>query len=185
VQVLQSFDCLSQGEGERIVPTPAGKVVAGLRGDNELWLGLVFLSGELDQLAPHHLVAVCAALVCEPVRPDTYCHLGISPIVEEVLENLRPLRRKLLQQQRRLGIDIPINLEYGLVGLAEQWALTMPWTELCAQTNLDEGDIVRILRRILDLLSQIPYISELKESLRHTARQAMQLIDRFPVQDTV
>lgn len=185
VQVLESFDCLVAGEQDQFIPTPQGKVVAGFRGDNELWLGLAFLSGELDQLAPHHLVAVCAALVCEPVRPDTQCHLGISSIVEEILESLRPLRRKLLQQQRRLRIDIPINLEYALVGLAEQWALALPWPELCAQTNLDEGDIVRILRRILDLLSQVPYISELPENLRNSARQAMQLIDRFPVQDSV
>ncbi|MFN3926354.1 MAG: DEAD/DEAH box helicase [Pseudanabaenaceae cyanobacterium] len=182
-EVLKAFACLTE-TSDRLVPTANGRVVAGLRGDNELWLALALLSGELDRLAPHHLAAVGSALVAEPIRPDTYCSLGISPTVEEVLESLRPLRRTLYQYQRRYDIDIPINLEYELVSLAEQWALGMEWKELCKQTNLDEGDIVRLFRRLIDFLSQIPVIAELSEPIKLTARQAIQLLDRSPVRDT-
>jgi superfamily II RNA helicase len=41
------------------------------------------------------------------------------------------------------------------------------------------------LRRTLDLLSQIPYVPHLPTSLQRNAYRAVQLIDRFPVNETV
>ncbi len=185
VKVLERFGCLERNSESQLVPTAKGRVTAGLRGDNELWLSLAFLSGELDQLAPHHLAGVCAALVSEPTRPDAYCSLGMSPATESALEGLRSLRRRLWQEQRRYDIDIPINLEFEFVGLVEQWALGMEWRELIRQTSLDEGDIVRLCRRVLDLLNQLPYITGINPDIQHTARKAAQMIDRFPVRDLV
>lgn len=185
VAVLQRFNCLEQISDSQLVPTEIGKATAGLRGDNELWLALAFLSGELDQLAPQHLAGVCAALVCEPTRPDAYCSLGMSSAAESALEGLRTLRRRLWQEQRRYDIDIPINLEYEFVGLLEQWALGMEWRDLVHQTSLDEGDIVRLCRRVLDLLNQVPYIAGINPAIQQTARLAAQMIDRFPVKDLV
>ncbi|MGL4621312.1 MAG: hypothetical protein ACRCZS_19995, partial [Chroococcidiopsis sp.] len=56
---------------------------------------------------------------------------------------------------------------------------------LCANTSLDEGDVVRLLRRTLDLLSQIPHVPFLSESLRRNAYRAIQLMDRFPVNEVL
>ncbi len=180
VAVLQSFGCLKGVE-----PTPSGQVAASLRGDNELWLALAFLSGELDNLDPQHLATACAALVTENSRPDSRVSFNISPTVEDALSGLRGIRRQLFQLQKRHNVIIPIWLEYDLVGLIEQWALGMEWTELCRNTTLDEGDVVRIARRTLDLLSQIPHIPYLPNSIRQNANRAMQLIDRFPVNEAI
>jgi superfamily II RNA helicase len=180
VKILESFGCLKEME-----PTDAGKVVAALRGENELWLALVLLSGELDDLAPHHLATVCAAIVTENSRPDSWTDYGLSPDVEECLGNLRGIRRQLFQLQRRHQVVIPIWLEYELVGLIEQWSLGVEWVELCRHTSLDEGDVVRMARRTLDLLSQIPHVPSLPEQLYQNARRATQLIDRFPVNEVI
>ncbi|MCY7333222.1 MAG: DEAD/DEAH box helicase, partial [Pseudanabaena sp. CAN_BIN31] len=58
VNILQAYNCLEETQ-----PTDRGKVVAALRGENELWLALSLMSGELANLAPHHLATVCAAIV--------------------------------------------------------------------------------------------------------------------------
>jgi hypothetical protein len=50
-----------------------------------------------------------------------------------------------------------------------------------AATSLDEGDVVRVLRRTVDLLAQIPYVEAVSEQLRSKARQALRAINRFPV----
>jgi superfamily II RNA helicase len=76
-------------------------------------------------------------------------------------------------------------LEFELIAIVEQWALGMEWVELCENTTLDEGDVVRILRRTLDLLSQIPHVPHLPDSFLRNAYRAMQLIDRFPVNEVV
>lgn len=180
IEILQHFGCLDQ-----LVPTALGQVAAAIRGENELWLGLVLASGELDNLDPHHLAASAAALVTETPRPDSKVRFDLSNEVGEALAKLRGIRRQMFQLQRRYNVALPIWLEFELIALVEQWALGMEWVELCDNTTLDEGDVVRILRRTLDLLSQIPHVPHLPEALKRNAHRAMQLIDRFPVNEVL
>lgn len=193
IDILLSFGCLervvspiAQGTdtSDRLVPTQLGQACAAIRGDNELWLGLSLMSAEFDELDPHHLAAACAALVTEVSRPDSWTHYSLSPEVLAPLDNLQKgLRRRLFQVQYRHEAAIPIWLERDLVTLVEQWALGVEWLELVSHTSLDEGDVVRILRRTLDFLSQIPHVPHVSDSLRRNAFRAMQLIDRFPVNE--
>ncbi|OUL23915.1 DEAD/DEAH box helicase [Nostoc sp. T09] len=180
IEILQHFGCL-----DNLVPTALGQVAAAIRGENELWLGLVFASGELNNLDPHHLAAAVAALVTETPRPDSKVRFDLSNQVVETLAKLRGIRRQMFQMQRRYNVALPIWLEFELIALVEKWALGIEWTELCENTTLDEGDVVRILRRTLDLLSQIPHVPNLPDSLQRNAYRAMQLIDRFPVNEVV
>jgi superfamily II RNA helicase len=180
IEILQYFEGL-----DNLVPTRLGQIAAAIRGENELWLGLVFASGELDNLDPQHLAAAIAALVTETPRPDSMVRFDLSEEVVEALSRLRGIRRKMFQLQRRYNVALPIWLEFELIAIVEQWALGMEWVELCENTSLDEGDVVRILRRTLDLLSQIPHVPHLSESLQRNAHRATQLIDRFPVNEVV
>ncbi len=190
IEILQSFGCLewqqeTSAPSAQLKPTTMGQAAAAIRGDNELWLGLALMSGELDPLDPHHLATACAALVTEVSRPDSWTRYDISSKVEEALGGLRSIRRQLFQAQRRHQVTMPVWLEYELVGLVEQWALGLDWGELCANTSLDEGDVVRILRRTLDFLSQVPHVPHISGHLKQNAVRAMQLIDRFPVNEAV
>jgi superfamily II RNA helicase len=67
------------------------------------------------------------------------------------------------------------------MGLVEAWAKGTSWSDLIANTSLDEGDVVRIMRRTVDLLSQVPYCEAISEQLRSHAKQALKAINRFPV----
>ncbi|MGB3267854.1 MAG: DEAD/DEAH box helicase [Microcoleus sp.] len=193
IDILLNFGCLERvisagvnrdEASDRLVPTILGQACAAIRGDNELWLGLSLMSAEFDELDPHHLAAACAALVTEVSRPDSWTHYSLSPEVLAPLDNLQKgLRRRLFQVQRKHEAAIPIWLERDLVTLVEQWALGVEWLELISHTSLDEGDVVRILRRTLDFLSQIPHVPHVSDSLRRNACRAMQLIDRFPVNE--
>ncbi|MEI6443743.1 MAG: RNA helicase [Nostocales cyanobacterium ELA583] len=183
IEILQSFECL-----DNLVPTKLGEIAAAIRGENELWLGLVLSSGELDNIGPHNLAAVIAALVTESPRPDTKVDFNLSPEADTAWSKVQPIRRSVLKVQYRHGVALPVGLEtrfIGLISLVEQWALGVEWKALCEKTTLDEGDVVRILRRTLDLLSQIPHVPNLPDMLRRNAQRAMQLIDRFPVNEAM
>ena len=91
------------------------------------------------------------------------------------------MRRLLNQTQRRYQITIPVWLELELMGLVEQWALGTDWQVLCENTSLDEGDLVRLLRRTIDLLWQIPQIPGVAENLKMTAQEAILQLKRFPI----
>jgi superfamily II RNA helicase len=178
VKLLRQFEALDD-----LQPTELGKTAALLRGENELWLALALRSGEFETLAPHHLATACAALVAENNRADSWVRYTAAAAVQNALESLRPLRRQLIQSQHREGVTLPVWLETDLIGMIEQWASGVTWTELCAHTSLDEGDIVRILRRTVDVLSQIPNIPYVSAELRLNARRAVQVIDRFPINE--
>jgi superfamily II RNA helicase len=178
MSILQQFDCL-----DGVEPTPLGQMAAAIRGDNELWLGLALASGAFDTLEPHQLAAACAALVTEVSRPDTWARYDYSLEVDEALSSLRSLRHRLFQVQRRYQVSFPVWMEVDWIGLVEQWGLGEDWTELCANTSLDEGDIVRILRRTADFLSQLPHVPYLPSELKTAARDAIRAIDRFPVSE--
>jgi superfamily II RNA helicase len=189
IKVLREFQALEGYE-----PTELGKAAATIRGDNELWLALAFMSGELELLEPHHLAAAVCALITETPRGDVWCDFPPPPEVLEALgikkrqanqgiktSILREIRPHLFQTQHRYGVGFPIWREYELVGLAEQWALGIEWNELCESTSLDEGDIVRMLRRTLDVLWQIPQIPYVSSILVDNAQEAIAQMKRFPI----
>ncbi len=179
MQVLENFECLEDN-----APTELGQLCAAIRGDNELWLGLSLASGEFDRLEPQQFAAACAGILMENNRPDTWVRSQPTSPVIEALEGLRNLRRRIFQEQRRQDIQIPVALEWDLISIVEQWALETEWPDLFDNTSLDEGDIVRILRRTLDFLSQIPHVPYLSNEVRTTARQAAFLLNRFPVNES-
>ena len=67
IQVLNHFGCLDD-----LNPTEIGIGIGSLRGENELWLGLVLMSGLLDELTPVELAGVIQSIVTEVNRPDLW-----------------------------------------------------------------------------------------------------------------
>ncbi len=177
-EILEHFGCL-----EDTTPTEIGEAVAALRGDNELWLGLTLLSGELDALSAAQFAAAAEALVTEVSRPDLWTRYEMPADVEYSLEGLRSLRRQLLKEQYRRDLQIPVYLEPDLTGLVEAWANGSDWQEVCRNTSLDEGDVVRVLRRTVDFLAQLPHAPAVSDELKRKSREAIRLINRFPVQE--
>ena len=176
MEILQHFGCLDE-----LDPTEIGRTVAALRGDNELWLGLALMSGHLDDLSPPDLAAVFEAISTEVNRPDLWSGFPPPVAAEEALQDLSGLRRELLRAQERAGVVVPAWWEPELMGLVDAWARGTSWSDLIANTSLDEGDVVRIMRRTVDLLAQVPYCEAISEQLRSHARQALKAINRFPV----
>ncbi|MGA0022147.1 MAG: helicase-related protein, partial [Vulcanococcus sp.] len=179
IEILRHFGCLAGEEG--LEPTEIGRTVAALRGDNELWLGLALMSGHLDELEPGDLAAVLEAISTEVNRPDLWSGFPPPPAAEEALHDLRGIRRELQRQQEQAAVVMPVWFEPELMGLVEAWAKGVSWNDLIANTSLDEGDVVRIMRRTVDLLAQIPYCEAISEQLRSNARAALKAINRFPV----
>ncbi len=176
IEILRHFGCLDDLE-----PTEIGRTVAALRGDNELWLGLALMSGHLDELPPAELAAVFEAISTEVNRPDLWSAFPVPPLAEEALHDLSGIRRELLRAQESFKVVVPAWWEPELMGLVEAWAKGTTWNDLIANTSLDEGDVVRIMRRTVDLLAQVPYCEAISEQLRKNARAALTAINRFPV----
>lgn len=174
--ILQHFGCL-----DGLEPTEMGRTVAALRGDNELWLGLALMSGHLDDLSPPELAAVLEAISTEVNRPDVWSGYAVPSGADQALHDLAGIRRELLNAQAQVQLSVPAWWEPELMGLVDAWAKGTCWNDLIANTSLDEGDVVRIIRRTIDLLSQVPHCEVISQQLRKNARLALNAINRFPV----
>jgi superfamily II RNA helicase len=179
IDILLEFSCLE----ESMQPTELGEAIAALRGDNELWLGLALMSHEFEDLEMHQFAAACAGVTVEVTRPDAWTAFEVSPDVLNALNNVKNLRRRVFQVQRRYDVALPVWFDREFVSLVEQWALGVEWEDLCGNTSLDDGDIVRVLRRTLDVLSQIPHVPHLSDRMKQLARDAAYAINRFPVKE--
>ena len=67
--------------------------------------------------------------------------------LQEVYSVLAMKARKLRLTQMKYWVDFPVHLTEQIGGLVEIWASGVSWKELCAESNLDEGDLCRLLRR--------------------------------------
>ncbi len=180
IEVLRQMGGLND-----VMPTVLGEIAAAIRGDNELWLAICMSSGFLDELPPQDLAATICALVSETPRNDSWVNYDPPEMMMMALSGLRGSRRQLFQVQHRHRVTLPVWMEYDMVGLVQYWALETSWAEVCDGCSLDEGDMVRMLRRTVDMLSQIPHIPHISDALKTTAKQAVQLIDRFPVNEKI
>ena len=178
IKVLNYFGCLDD-----LTPNDIGTGISSLRGENELWIGLVLVSGHLDELSPIELAGVIQSIVTEVNRPDLWSGFIPSAVADEAFNDLSNIQKELSIVQERFGIEVPILWSSELMGLVEAWAKGSTWTDLISNTSLDEGDVVRVLRRTYDLLSQIPYCEAVSRQLRNNAKAAMKLMDRFPVSE--
>lgn len=89
----------------------------------------------------------------------------------------------LLETQLRYGLDIPVRLDPRLSGLVESWAGGCEWPQLVASTSLDQGDLTRVFRRLMEVLRGMSLLPDVPKTLRQRARAAVDLLDRTPVTD--
>ncbi|GEM_PF-51734 len=184
ILILQQFEALDE-----LQPTVLGQATAALRGDNELWLGIALMSGEFYELEPSQLAAACAALVTEISRSDTWTDYQLSEPVQSALERLWGLRKMLIKVQSHYQVEflvLPERWEHqNMSAIIEQWGQGVDWLQLVEHTSLDEGDLVRMIRRTLDFLSQIPHVPHLNSSFKQKAIDAKKLLDRYPINEDV
>lgn len=54
-------------------------------------------------------------------------------------------------------VQIPVLLDKSFAGILEAWASGVSWQELIEHCDMDEGDAARLLRKTLDLVSQVEF----------------------------
>jgi superfamily II RNA helicase len=135
--------------------TDLGKMAAAIRATNELFIAEVVLSGVLKKLTPEEFGAVLTAMVTEETRPEDVSSAKIDPNVEMALERIQKIARRVYLLQRDFNIDIPVEFSPLFCGLSQMWAGGATWEDIRHATYHDEGLVVRIFRRTVDLCRQI------------------------------
>jgi superfamily II RNA helicase len=179
VAVLQEGDYLDGS-----VPTVAGRMAAALRATNVFFIAEVARSGMLDPLHPHDAAAVLTAIVTEETRRAEF--LGVTPSEEATaaLREVVQLARTVDHLQRGHDVDIPVIVNPVYSGLAQLWAHEeVEWETMRGHIGFDEGDLIRCLRRTVDIARQIAHAPEVPQVTAGVCRAVENLLSRDEVRD--
>ena len=162
-------------------PTEKGITISQIRSESELFLAQVIFSGVLDGLTPAELASVICAITTEDLRADLYSQLPLSPNVRKRLNKIKDIRRDLDKKQKNHDVEDPMYINGFYSPLIEMWATGSEWDDIIDQVDMGEGDIVRCFKRVIDVLRQFCTISNIPEDLVFTAREAIELIQKSPI----
>lgn len=162
-------------------PTERGITISQIRSENELFLAQVIFSGILEGLTPAELASVVCAITTEDMRADLYSQLPLSPNVRKKLNKIKDIKRELDKKQKNHDVDDPMYINGFYSPLIEMWVNGAEWESIIDEVDMGEGDIVRCFKRVIDVLRQFCTISNIPEELVFTAREAIELIQRSPI----
>ena len=162
-------------------PTEKGVTISQIRSENELFLAQIIFSGVLEGLTPAELASVVCAITTEDMRADLYSQLPLSPNVRKKLNKIKDIRRDLDKKQKHYDVEDPMYINGFYSPLIEMWANGAEWDSIIDEVDMGEGDIVRCFKRVIDVLRQFCTIANVPEDLVFTAREAIDLIQKSPI----
>ena len=162
---------------------PMGRLVASLRHDNELLVAEVVSRGILADTTLAEAAAVLACLIeesrsGEPATARLF--LQRRPKLKKKLRQIETAAEAILAEQRVRRLGLPCAVHPGFMPAVFRWASgDDDWADIVAEAfGGHEGDLVRAMRRLIDLLRQLAESDEVPPTLAALLGQAARVIDR-------
>jgi ATP-dependent RNA helicase HelY len=177
-EVLDAFDAVQRGELR-----PKGRLIASLRHDSELLVAECVFRGAFDDAPPAEVAALASCLVEEARSGEegpSRAFLKQRPGMRRRIRQMEEAAHAILAVQRRVGLTRPAAVQTGFVAAVHRWAAgDDDWPRIVAQSfGGHEGDLIRAMRRLIDLLRQLAEGPEVPGAVAGTARAAARALDR-------
>jgi superfamily II RNA helicase len=178
VEVLEQFGAVREG-----VLQPKGWLVAGLRHDNELLVAEAVSRGFFSDVNVAEGAALCSALLEESRSGDpniARSYLRARPRLRKKLEQLVPVADTVAAAQRAHHLTMPLGINAGFIPAVFRWASGDDDWPGIVETSFGghEGDLIRAMRRLIDLLRQLAESGEVGAELSRLFTQAARVVDR-------
>jgi superfamily II RNA helicase len=178
VEVLEQFGCV-----EDRTLTAKGRLVAGLRHDNEMLVAEAMSRGLFADLALAEAAAVLSGLVEEARSGEpglARAFLKKRPKLRRKLELLMTVADAVDHAQRGRHLGMPVSVHAGFMPAVFRWASGEDdWTAIVEESfGGHEGDLIRAMRRLLDLLRQLSDSPEVEATTARLLEHAARVIDR-------
>ncbi len=177
--ILEQFEYLDSSWR----PTTDGVWASRLRVENVLFVAELLKAGYFSTEDPKLLAALVGALAASE-REIEVDYLESEKEIVTYYKSAVKIARKIAQVQERAGLFFPIIIDGDAARLLLMWADPgVRWRDLLRKVKADEGDIVRLILRTSDILGQLTHLSKTHPRLSSTAREAIQMIRRAPIED--
>ncbi len=160
-------------KGEEV--TEQGQMLAKIYSDSDLVLAESIRSGMLDGLTARELAAVLSIFVFESRSDEPHRNLAKSEAVVNTIRKIDKLWFEIKYLEQRNHLQTMRDLDGGAAASIYAWASGQELAETLELAELPAGDFVRIVKQLIDLLTQI---SEASTTLRTKSREAIGLLRR-------
>jgi superfamily II RNA helicase len=178
VEVLEQFHAVRDGQLQA-----KGRLIAALRHDNELLLAETVSRALFDELTVAEAAALCSALLEESRSGEPQlarAFLKKRPKLRRRLDQLVQVADGVWQAQRARHLGMPVAVHPGFMPAVFRWASGEDdWSSIVSESfGGHEGDLVRAMRRLIDLLRQLAEGPEVPPETARLLAQAARIIDR-------
>ncbi len=178
VEVLGHFGYVKDG-----MLSPEGRLIGGLRHENELLVARAVFAGTFDGLKPPEAAALLSCLTEEPretARDAARAFLKAQGHLRRRFQALELLAGEVERAQDRCKVALPLSLHSALMAATARWAAgEEDWAGLVDSAyGGHEGDLIRAFRRLIDLGRQLADSPDLPERLRPALEAAVVGLDR-------
>ncbi|MFP4117557.1 MAG: DEAD/DEAH box helicase [Candidatus Woesearchaeota archaeon] len=115
--------------------------------NDELLITEIFYGNMVNELKPQQILAVLAAIIYEPRRNDKFSKIKMKKEYDQIIS--------VIKENDFVDKKIDRLTLRKLMPIIYQWSEGIEFTELMEMTNLHEGDIIRVIRQIVDFMRQI------------------------------
>jgi hypothetical protein len=178
VEVLEQFGAVRDRALE-----PKGRLIASLRHDNELLVAEAVWRRIFDDATLAEAVALVSALLeesrsGEPMIARTF--LRKHGKLKRKIDQLIAIADAVFQAQRARHLAMPISVQPGFMPAVYRWASgDDDWSGIVQGAfGGHEGDLIRAMRRLIDLLRQLADSPEVPAAVARLLAQAARTIDR-------
>ncbi len=162
-------------------PTAIGKTCAALRSDNSFFITEVMKTNVFDKLNPAEFASAISALAIGEARRRDQNKAQVYPKMYDTFDDIHRTARRVIQDQRKYRINKSAELGPHLSAMVEDWAKGMSWDELLQDSSFDDGDILKAMRRTIDVCKQVSKAPNIKPEIQAKATEAISMMEREPV----
>jgi ATP-dependent RNA helicase HelY len=178
VEVLEQFGAVREGRLEA-----KGRLIAGLRHDNELLVAEVISRGLLADVTLPEAAALCSTLSEEARSGEpalARAFLRARPKLRRRLDQIAAVAETVAEAQRHRRLGMPVSVHPGFMPAVYRWASGEADWQAIVQDAFGghEGDLVRAMRRLIDVLRQLGENAEVPPVTGRLLLQAARMIDR-------
>jgi antiviral helicase SKI2 len=154
--VLKTLNYIDENDTVKV----KGRVACECNTCDELIVTELVFEGILNDLEPPEIVAALSALIFQE-KSDSELDSELPEKLRATCEAMKRIALNLGQLQSEHGLMIDpkdyaeASLKFGLVHVVYEWALGVPFSNICQLTLVQEGSIVRCITRLDELCREV------------------------------
>lgn len=159
-----------------------GRVACEISSGDELMLTELIFNGTFSDLTPEQCAALLSVFVFDEKVKDAE---PLEPVLQRPYERVVEMARNIVRVSKESKLEIKEDeylgsFKWELMSVVYQWAKGAKFAQICKMTDVYEGSLIRVFRRLEELLRQMVAAAKTINNveLEEKMTKAMELIKR-------